>query len=532
MMTLQNISFWKKFSHYLLIGLSALVLFAGVQSGMVGDFTQRGPDQVLADEDCLPGSDLGCANPGTPEEPIFPELPPPQPPSGGPSCTPVFQYNQCVACNESEPVYTNSCTGAFTSGPRQSDSACASLCQQTPPPPSGGPSCTPNDQISTTQHCQPGTTQLCTYNIWRGTDCSNGEGGPYGCVDSPQCGFTQPPAPRGAQYSACGVSGQLWDANVGGSYRPLQPSDCGSSQYLHVYPPDANGYVTNACENIPAGGEKNGDGCGWHQVAAPVTPVTPVTPACGRQEINEGCTDNGFRSFRTIDTCSGFSSARRVWDSACINTVDNSCQESVVASFCSSQSSRTERVRNTCNNIGEFTRTVFDSNCGFFQSSFCSPTEIFSSDTCVGNGTRQRVFTNSCTGGEMRRERFFDGNCLVSGPVVTQPVVQQPAVVRFATLDAVCPAGSTRTVEGNVVTCTVTAPTTFGNVGVARVVTAQAPAIAGVKELPKTGLPLLAWAALAFIPAGFKIRGFSKIKEEISGKPHFLYEERQFKTQS
>lgn len=70
---------------------------------------------------------------------------------------------------------------------------------------------------------------------------------------------------------------------------------------------------------------------------------------------------------------------------------------------------------------------------------------------------------------------------------------------------------------------------TFGNVGVARVVTAQAPSAAGVKELPKTGLPALAWAALAFIPAGFKIRSFSKIKEEAAAKPHFIWEDRQFK---
>ena len=65
----------------------------------------------------------------------------------------------------------------------------------------------------------------------------------------------------------------------------------------------------------------------------------------------------------------------------------------------------------------------------------------------------------------------------------------------------------------------------FGNVGVAT----SYPQIAAVKQLPSTGLPALAWAAAAFIPAGFKIRRFSKVKEETANKPHFLWEDRQFK---
>ncbi|MBI2018944.1 hypothetical protein HYS96_04565 [Candidatus Daviesbacteria bacterium] len=491
--------FWRKFIRYLLVGCSALTILAGFN---YVDGFQRGPMSASAEE-------VGFISSGESDLPMdgFPvgfisqgeqPLPGTQTTTTTPTNCPEVRntpYGQCggtVGLEGRDPTHqfevvriTDSCTGGILRYEVTRDAGAAETCGfRTPPPPPPPP---------------------------------------------------PPPTPSQYEsYSACGQSGQLW---VGGGYRRLQPSDCGGNTYLHVFS-DSSGYLTNACEAIPPGGEKNGDGCGWHQAAAP---AAPAGSACGTREVDEGCADSGFRSFRTIDTCSGFSSARRVWDSSCLSTIDNSCQEFVTASFCSSQGSRTERVRNTCTGLGEFTRTVWDSSCGFssgfFPSSFCSPTEIFSSDTCVGNGTRERVFTNSCTGGEMRRERFFDGNCLVSGPVVTQPVITQqvgtqPTVVRFATVDAVCPAGSTRTVEGNVVTCTIPAPATFGNVGVARVITAQAPVVQGVKELPKTGLPLLAWAALAFVPAGLKIRGFSKVKMETAAKPHFLYEERQFKVGS
>lgn len=511
--------FWKKFSHFLLIGLSALVLFAGVQSGMVGDFTQRGPNSASAiGEDCLNPDEPSCNEPG---------------PGGG--SEPIEEPVPAPALPPSQPAPV-----PFQPAPE-------------PPPPTGGPSCIPIDQISTIQHCQPGTTLLCTYNIWRGTDCSTGEGGAYGCVDSPQCGFTPPPPEgptpgrRGAEYSACGISGQLWDANVGGHYTPLQPRDCGSNQYLHVYPPDANGYITNACENIPPGGVKDSDGCGWHQAAAPA-PAAPA-PSCP-QTFNEICVRDGVRRQRVVD-CSGFSTIREVADSSCVVS-GPSCSEA-------------------------------------------------SSDSCVDSSTRERIITNSCTGAIIRRERFFDSSCGVSGGLCTPSTTQEnscvgtqlctfevrrnsdcsvtrsgptncfnaaqcgfgpsPSVppptggptepIRITTSNPTTVTNTNTNTNSNPTTVTVSVPqgavavpATFGNVGVTRVVTAQVPAVvttqptvvgvSGVetKELPKTGLPLLAWAVAAFIPAGFKMRGFSKIKMETSAKPHFLYEERQFKAQS
>ncbi|MBI4038588.1 hypothetical protein HY384_01370, partial [Candidatus Daviesbacteria bacterium] len=145
--------FWQKFSRYLLIGLSAMVLLAGGRQMVLGDL-QRGPNAVLAEDDnCLDPSFPGCEEPGfggeIPPAPPPPVGPPPggpppgqpPPPSGG-QCTPVFQYNECIDCNTSRPVYTNSCSGAFSTGPNQSDGACSYLCAPQPQPqPQPGPSC-------------------------------------------------------------------------------------------------------------------------------------------------------------------------------------------------------------------------------------------------------------------------------------------------------------------------------------------------------------------------------------------------------
>ena len=65
-------------------------------------------------------------------------------------------------------------------------------------------------------------------------------------------------------------------------------------------------------------------------------------------------------------------------------------------------------------------------------------------------------------------------------------------------------------------------PVTFANVGIGTSAVA-------VTALPKTGLPVLVWSALAFIPAGFKIRGFSKLRRVLENKASFIWEERQFK---
>ena len=72
---------------------------------------------------------------------------------------------------------------------------------------------------------------------------------------------------------------------------------------------------------------------------------------------------------------------------------------------------------------------------------------------------------------------------------------------------------------------------TFANVGVGT--SAPVPVYyANVKQLPRTGLPLLAWAAAAFIPVGFRLRKLGSLKKELEGDPNFIWEDRHFKSGS
>lgn len=66
---------------------------------------------------------------------------------------------------------------------------------------------------------------------------------------------------------------------------------------------------------------------------------------------------------------------------------------------------------------------------------------------------------------------------------------------------------------------------TFGNVGVG-----TATQVAGVTSLPKTGLPALAWSALAFLPTGFTLKKFRKVKKTLEDDPNYIWEDRKFKS--
>lgn len=90
---------------------------------------------------------------------------------------------------------------------------------------------------------------------------------------------------------------------------------------------------------------------------------------------------------------------------------------------------------------------------------------------------------------------------------------------------------NTNTITNNVtsreIVREVVAPTTFGNVGVGNSVVYTQPV--QYSALPKTGLPEIVWSTLAFIPAGFGLRKFAKIKKALEDHPSFIWEDRQFK---
>ena len=76
------------------------------------------------------------------------------------------------------------------------------------------------------------------------------------------------------------------------------------------------------------------------------------------------------------------------------------------------------------------------------------------------------------------------------------------------------------------------APVVFGNVGVGGTAYTTYTQPIQYTTLPKTGLPALAWSALAFIPVGFRLRTFQKIKKALENHPSYIFENRKFKAES
>ncbi|MBI4033310.1 MAG: hypothetical protein HY377_02250 [Candidatus Blackburnbacteria bacterium] len=419
-----NFKFFKLFLRYLTVGLSILVLFLASQQMVFLNANAQDPDPYVQPIGEVPTADTQPSSPDPFVQPIG-EVPTdtggdgcpaqgcPGQPAPAPSCTPVFQYNECIACNQSHAVYTDSCSGAFSAGPAQPDAACGSWCeapapQPTPPP---EPSCPANQVVDTTQHCVG--NQMCTFNIHVREDCSRYEGGAYGCVNDARCGFVQP-TPTPVRPTPTPVLPTP-------TPRPVQPTP------------------------------------------TPVQPTPTPRPECPKPGQSG-----------TQQICGG------------------------------------QWAYDICNPI-EFDRTgrATKFSCVWSQN-----------DNCVGVISCQAPSVVSPTP-------------TPSPSPSPSPTPTPPPAAGGPSVDVDVTSTNTNT---NTNTVTVN-PTTFREVDrvvqVDRVgVTAARTEVLGVKELPKTGLPALAWAALAFIPAGFKIRGFSRIKQDAAGKPHFLWEDRQFKAGS
>lgn len=125
-------------------------------------------------------------------------------------------------------------------------------------------------------------------------------------------------------------------------------------------------------------------------------------------------------------------------------------------------------------------------------------------------------------------------------PVIPQPIVpQQPVIIHQGSPAQPITNTNTNT-NNNTNTATATLPpqvTTVQTQAVPEVrfatATSSQPRVIEVagdiitKELPKTGLPLVAWGAVAFIPAGLRLRRFKKTHTDESA--NFIWEDRQFK---
>lgn len=179
----------------------------------------------------------------------------------------------------------------------------------------------------------------------------------------------------------------------------------------------------------------------------------------------------------------------------------------------------------------------------FPQPPFC--TQVFSHTQCIACNISETFNRNTCSGQLISLGKQFDASCsgLCSQPPQPPVVITPPA---GGTTNVTVTTGSTTVTTGSVSTGAVSQtqtvnPTLTSTREVTREVVREVPRevriveVAGVKaevkELPKTGLPALAWAVAFFIPAGFGLRKFGKsIKENLTA--NYLWEERQFQARS
>lgn len=130
--------------------------------------------------------------------------------------------------------------------------------------------------------------------------------------------------------------------------------------------------------------------------------------------------------------------------------------------------------------------------------------------TCINVNAQQQVSQTQTVVAQ-------GGNAVINipGGIVsrTEIIREQPVAVQVARVD--CPAGTVKKVVDREVICEVTGR--------------PIATVAGAKELPKTGLPALAWAAGALIPLGMKLRGFRKFSTGLISSPNYIWEDRQFK---
>lgn len=414
----------KKFSHYLLIGLSALVLLAVGQTSQLFSMSQSGPAPVLAQS---------AGNCGASDRVVY---------SGGQRvgfCSGEWiQDNTSCSGNSENPYYYTSCELDATAP------------APTPAPAPGG---------SDPNHCA---------------------------------------ASDGFRYSG----GQRTSVSCTG-YTSSNDHLC-SGDSVHPY---------------------------WY-ASCGATTITPPPSGCGTQVFNEGCVRTGVRRERVYESCSGQSSTREVSDSSCVVS-SPTCSQQTDINQCVTTNQRRQRIVEVCD--GAINRVISDQT---FADASCGTTGI-TPITGVGGPGGQNTNVNSSNNNNNSNANSnansnsnVSNNSNVNTVTVNQSapqVIREREVVReirLATADAVCPAGFTRRVEGNVVVCVAPAPTAGAQPQAVTVVQAAG---AEVKELPKTGLPVLVWTAASLIPLGMRMRKFGHTVSANYHHPNYLWEERRFK---
>ncbi len=429
-------TFLRKFSKFLILGISVFVLLLASQTTIAGNLSKQGPEAVLADNDCPLDAEfgyLGCANPGSTEGDYFPPV------------TPVA------------PIY-NPAPAPYT-----------------PPAPAPTPSC-PDDH------------NYCDTN------------------------FNQMIHKTGGVYSP---SNPLADAN-GCIYAFVPIGVCNQPAPQPTQPAPAP-FVPASVAPTPV---------------QPVTPTAPL-PACPTLVNNNVCGQPtydtcNYNSDGSVSDCyasanhnchSGpISCNRPVQPPAPIATLP-ACTSLVTSSFCG------QPAYDTCTYSADGTVA----SCHASQNPNCTGTLLCNQTQPVRPVTPVVIVPG--VGGPAAPVTITDRNTNSNSNVnsnanninINVPTPQTQAVTFAVNSGAAfrCPAGTNQTVQGNQIVCSQNAP-------VVRVA-----GVAETKELPKTGLPLIAWAAAAFVPMGAGMKRFNKgLSEKLASHPSYLWEKRLYNIQN
>ena len=492
--------FWKKFFQFLLLGFSTMILLAVSQSSLRGGLYQ-GPSVVIAEEEdgetLYVGGDQNIANNIGDGETLY--VGSDQTTQGGttasvPSCPVASSQPECLLANDGKyhafwvTRYANDCKGPEKEGPNE---LCGSSVAA--PVPAPGPAVSVPAQPSRNDQCNPvGSPQ---------GDCSDSTGnrGHHFCVWQPDRNV----------IGSCVIEACRYGGTPPNNCRTSAPS-CTSNGSCSA-PAPACGTTTSGIDSCGNSCSKQGPACGSGCTSNNSCSVQ-VPSACG--QVNQGIDNCGNVCFRQSAACPppegspGQQPGGATVEKGTCYVCDNG------------------NWRPGGNNPMTFFQCSAINNSGFNQKEkpiWCQapqqpptpPAPTCRSAVCpaapAGCGYSNQI-TNTC-------DATVNLTCgtIVCNPGVTPPVVINPAPITITNNPV------------NTVTINNPAPVTFGNVGVGTTVYTQ-----GIQatQLPKTGLPALVWSALAFIPAGFKMRRFSKVRGQLENHPSYIFEDRQFKAGS
>ncbi|MDP3948285.1 MAG: hypothetical protein Q8P87_01085, partial [bacterium] len=271
---LKKLLFWKKFSRFLLLGISVFVLIFAAQSSAF---------QKIQDVQAVQG------------------------------CTEVRQYNECTECNTSKRVAEDSCGNFSVVIPSQPDSACTAGCPVVTPP---APAVSCPDDL---RYCDTNINKI-VHKYGGVADSSQPGGCRYAFDQEGACNVT-PPAPAtvtvctGATLTCDQLHDALRKANFPGPFDcsqaeidgfnraacPVTPPVCVPDNRLCSALVPACGTTTTGVDNCGNACTKQGVACIPNCIPASNSCSVQMPSSCG--QVNQGVDNCGNACFKQSAAC-------------------------------------------------------------------------------------------------------------------------------------------------------------------------------------------------------------------------------------